>query len=117
MAWRRLNTPSNRGRRTTTRFDLSEDQRHDDPAHARCPAGRREEQGDWSECARLAAAQSPWVVPIPRARMLERLEENLGGVDVAPSLPTIFTKSKAPSRSSRYNGPGFPKSTWGFSYR
>ncbi|WP_047155302.1 aldo/keto reductase [Aneurinibacillus tyrosinisolvens] len=27
-------------------------------------------------------AQKPWIVPIPGTRKLERLEENLGGVDV-----------------------------------
>jgi len=28
-------------------------------------------------------AQKPWIVPIPGSRKLERLEENLGAVDVA----------------------------------
>ena len=51
-------------------------------------------------------AKKPWIVPIPGATKLHRLEENLGAVDVHLSPEDLreleATASKAPVQGARY---------------
>ncbi len=52
-------------------------------------------------------AQKPWIVPIPGTRRLERLEENLGGADIALS-PDDLTRIEDASKSVRIAGQRYP---------
>ena len=45
-------------------------------------------------------AQKPWIVPLFGTRKLERLEENLGALQVDLTRPT-WTRSRPPARQSR----------------
>jgi aryl-alcohol dehydrogenase-like predicted oxidoreductase len=64
-------------------------------------------RGDpWSNRARVATCQKPWIVPIPATTKLHRLEENIGAaaVELTPEdLRDIETAaSKITIRGARY---------------
>jgi aryl-alcohol dehydrogenase-like predicted oxidoreductase len=45
-------------------------------------------------------AQKPWIVPIPGTRQLDRLEENIGAVDVELTSDDLREIESAASKSS-----------------
>jgi aryl-alcohol dehydrogenase-like predicted oxidoreductase len=55
-------------------------------------------------------AQKPWIVPIPGTRKLERLEENLGAVDVELSPEELSDLNDALSKIE-ISGDRYPASS------
>jgi len=77
-----------------TTFDSSDFRSTSASLHTRGPQGESgphqsgrqhrpaEERDTCPDCARLAAGQKPWIVPIPGTTKLHRLDENIGAASV-----------------------------------